>query len=291
MDWTELERRIELLSSTISGVVSSGRGDWKAIWSDIRLIGQGFKGSYFPDRERREVAWMTFQTAVQAVKDQREENQSRHNQMSESSGRHLRHILQLVDAAGPDSAFGDLAIMLATGGMSIFVQAGMDAVFGPTDEVRLSLDRRNRCLKDAGTYLSDHKGEMTGADKAEAFSAITNQRANVQSDWAAYKEAQSRAFDARQERRQEKAEKHERWLRGQHAFLNTLADAHDRKSGQLERALSHLQDLYSKRADAWSDSFRERVDGWIYEAKERIDRLESDLSDIKAKMAEVRDRL
>ena len=49
MDWTELERRIKLLSSTVSGAVSSGGGDWKAIWSDIRRIGQGFKGSYFPD--------------------------------------------------------------------------------------------------------------------------------------------------------------------------------------------------------------------------------------------------
>lgn len=175
--------------------------------------------------------------------------------------------------------------------MSIFVQTGIDAVFGPTDEARLSLDRRNRCLKGAGTYLSDHKGEMTGADKAEAFAVITEQRANVQSDWAAYKEAQSRSYDARRERRQENAEKHERWLRGQHAFLDKLADALDRKSGQLERALSHLQDLYGKRSEAWSDSYRERVDEWINEAKERIDGLESAIADIKSKMAEVRDKL
>jgi hypothetical protein len=235
MECSELERRIELLSSTVSAAISSGRGDWKAIWGDIKLIGQGFKGSYFPDLERREVAWTTFQNAVQAVKDQREESQARHKRVAERSGRHLRHILQFVEAAGPDSDWADLAMALSTGGMSLLVQAGMDAVFGPTDEARLSLDRRNRCHKDAGTYLKENKEEMTGADKAEAFAAITEQRANVQSDWAAYKEAQSRAYQGRQERRQEKAEKQERWRKGQHEFLNKLTDALDRKSGQLER--------------------------------------------------------
>ncbi|HEX8534411.1 MAG TPA: hypothetical protein VF662_09600 [Allosphingosinicella sp.] len=291
MDSSELERRIERLSSTVSAAVSSGRGDWKAIWSDIKLIGRGFKGSDFPDRERREVAWTTFQNAVQVVKDQREESQARRAQMAEGSGRHLRHILQLVEAAGPGSDWADLAMTLSTGGMSLLVRAGMDAVFGPTDEARLSLDRRNRCLKDAGTYLKEHKEEMTGADKAEAFAAITAQRANVQGDWAAYKEAQSRAYKARQERRQEKVEKQERWRQGQHEFVDKLTEALNRKSGQLERALSHLQDLYAKRSDAWSDSYRERVDEWIYEARGRIDSLGAAVSDIKDKIAEVNNRL
>lgn len=291
MDGPELERRIELLSSTVRIAISSGRGDWKAIWSDIKVIGEGFRGSRFADPDSRQVAWTTFQNTVQAVKDQREESQARREQIASSSGRHLRHILHLVDAAGPDSAFADLAMALSTGGLSILVQAGMDAAFGPTDEVRLSLERRGRCLSDASAYLKDNKTEMTGADKAEAFAAITDQRASLQGDWAEYKTAQSRAYEVRQERRAERAAKHERWLSGQREFLEKLGDALERKAGSLDRAEAHLRDLYEKRSDAWSDGYRERVDGWIYEAKERIDTLESDIADIKSKIAEVRSAL
>lgn len=291
MDGPELERRIELLSSTVRSAISSGRGDWKTIWGGIRLIGEGFKGSRFPDRESREVAWTAFQNAVQAVKDQREETQARREQIAGSSGRHLRHILALVDAAGPDSAFADLAMMVSAGGLSILVQAGMDAAFGPTDELRLSLERRSRCLSEASTYLKDNKTEMTGADKAEAFAAITDSRANLQGDWVEYKAAQSRAFEARQERRAEKAQKQERWRQGQSEFLDKLREALERKAGQLDRAEAHLSELYGKRSEARSDDYRGRVDEWIYEAKERINGLESAISDIRSKIAEVRDKL
>ncbi|MCR2833478.1 hypothetical protein [Parerythrobacter lacustris] len=306
MDYRELQNRVERLSSMAATAINSGRGDWRAIWSDLKEVDQAFRHVHFPDRDLRQSLRDIVQNTASALKaqraryeEERSKRNSRYEKLGETSANHLSKIQRLVDAAAPtDEGSYMLAETFATLGANLVVRGALNLVFGETDEAKLALQQRNELLREAGTYFRDSKDEMLGKDKAAAHHLITEARSSVNADWEKWKELQTRAYQARQEQRGERAEKQrhweerqQQWKVGQQEFLDKLNAALDRKRDQLAHQQSHLANLYEKRGDAWSESYKDKVDDWICEAKDRIDSLDAAIDDIAEKISEVEEKL
>jgi hypothetical protein len=74
-DHEEVNRNIARLESMIPRFLDLGKTDWKAIWSQIKLTSDSFKGARFPTREEHQNAWENFQLLISNVKAQQEKSQ------------------------------------------------------------------------------------------------------------------------------------------------------------------------------------------------------------------------
>jgi conjugal transfer/entry exclusion protein len=289
---------IEALLDSLRSLADAAEGKaakWGDVWEEIRNTGQAFKESRFPSPEDRKAAWDRFQSIVARVKECQKRAQQEVSERISKSERHLERLRSYAFEATPSSGSADLILTIATGGLSLLVKLGIEAILGPFDERKLELERCSKALKEGWTYLSQNKAEMLGKHKKEAFDALSRAADSLGSAWDTWKTGRQEAIEhyrrekrAAWEARQAKREAWETRMRDNRAKLEERIDRLERV---LEHRRSHLSELYDKRSSARSDSYRDRVDSWISEEEERIAEIVQKIDQVKGWIAEIDARL
>lgn len=288
MEYENLDKKIDQLESQFNSPWS-GKRDWKALWSTIKEISSDFRGVSYGTRDERNAARDRFQSIVQSIKESQATEFEQRNARVEQSAAHLSQIQYLANSAGADDALGELAVCVATLGMSLVAKAAIDALLGKSDEEFQRLQRRSEIMKSAWAYLSDHKTEMTGRDKATVYTLLEKTKAHLEGDKERWKTHRKEMIaEARKEQREAKQQE---WRAGQRQFIERLEGAEYKLETALSSRQEHLAKLIGQYESAWSDTYRERVEGWIDEERSNISAIESKLDDVRAKLSEARLRL
>lgn len=300
-DGSEIEALLDSLE-TLLDEAEGKRGKWKDAWSEIKNIGQAFKESWFPTAKDRQAVWRRFQSIVARVKARQEQARREFEVKLRESERHLEQIRSYAWKATPSSESADAILAIATGGLSVLIKAGIEAILGPFDERKLELQKCSEALKEGWAYLSQNKGQMFGKDKQEAFEALKKASEALHEAWDKWKSARREAieqyhaekqaaWEARQAKREVWIAKKEAWEERMRENISKLEDRLDRLESALERRQSNLSKLEDMRDSARSDSYRERVDGWIDEEHERIAEIERKIDQVKEWISETEAKL
>lgn len=275
-DDREVNSNISRLELMIPRLFDFGKPDWKAIWNQIRITGQSFKGSKFPSKEERESAWNKFQHLVNKVKVKQAENQKDYERKNDESARLREMILSQARSACPyDSGLADVILTIATGGTNLL----LNAIMGPFDEEKQMLKSCSEQLQKGWALLRDNKERMLGKDKEIAFEALNETKELLDRKWAAYKAERQRAWD---EYQRERASKRHDWEQRIESNIRSLEERREKLNNVLAHKERHLDELYDNLRKAWSDDYQSRVSGWISEE-------ESSIADIKEKLSNIED--
>jgi len=284
-DYKEVNKHISKLESMIPGLFGFGKPDWKAIWNQIRITGQSFKGARFPTKEEHEGAWDKFQKLVSNVKAQQAQDQKGWEKKKDESERLRDMIVSRARAAQPyDSGLADVILTIATGGVNLL----LDAIMGPFDEEKQMLQSCSERLKEGWALLHDNKEKMLGRDKGIAFEALNETKEALDRRWDRYKRERQRAWD---EYQRERSEKRHNWEHKIEANISALEVRREKLNAVLAHKERHLDELHDKLSDARSDDFRSRVSGWISEEESSISEIREKLRNIEDWIYENRDKL
>ena len=207
----------------------------------------------------------------------------------------MEQIRSYAWKATPSSESADAILAIATGGLSVLIKAGIEAILGPFDERKLELQRCSESLKEGWAYLSQNKGEMLGKHKKEAFDALSSASDSLGRAWDMWKKGREQAIEHyRSQKRaawEARQAKREAWETQMRENISKLEDRLDRLDSALDRRRSNLSRLEDMRDSARSDSYRERVDGWIDEEHERIAEIERKIDQIKGWISDMQAKL
>lgn len=293
-DGSEIEALIDSLE-TLADEAEEKRAKWRDVWSEIKNIGQAFKESRFPTAKDRQAAWSRFQSIVAKVKACQARARREIEKRVHVSERHLDQIRSYAWKATPSSELADAIIALATGGLSVLIKAGIEAILGPFDERKLELQRCSEALKEGWTYLSKNKGEMLGKHKKEAFEALSSASDKLERAWNIWKRGREQKIEHYHNQKRAAWEAHqakqEAWETRMKENLSKLEDRRDRLESALDRRRKNLSKLEDMRNSARSDSYRARVDGWIDEEHDRIAEIERKIDQVKEWISKIEAKL
>jgi hypothetical protein len=275
-DYREVNRNISRLESMVPGIFDFGKPDWKAIWNQIRFTGKSFKGSRFPSKEEHESAWNKFQHLVHKVKAKQKESQKDWDKKKDESARLREMILSQAISARPyDSGLADLILTIASGGVNLL----LNAIMGPFDEEKQMLKSCGEQLQKGWDMLHDNKDKMLAKDKGVTFEALNETKELLDRRWKTYKAQRQKAWD---EYQRERASKRHNWEQKIETNIRSLEERREKLNSVLAHKECHLDELYDKLREAWSDDYRSRVSDWISEE-------ESNISNIKEKLRSIED--
>jgi hypothetical protein len=284
-DYREVNRNISRLESIVPGVFDFGKPDWKAIWTQIRVTGQSFKGSRFPSKEEQRRVWNKFQNLVVKVKSKQAESQKDWDKKKDESARLREMILSQVISARPyDSGLADLILTIATGGANLL----LNAIMGPFDEEKQMLKSCGEQLQKGWAMLRDNKDKMLGKDKGIVFSELNETKELLDRRWDSYKAQRQRAWD---EYQRERASKRHNWEQKMESNIRSLEERREKLNNVLAHKERHLDELHDKLREAWSDEYRSRVSDWISEEESSIANIREKLSNIEDWIYENKDKL
>lgn len=300
-DGSEIEALLDSLE-TLVDEAEGKRGKWKDVWGEIKSVGQAFKGSRFPTAQDRQAAWDRFQSIIANVKACQERAREKFEERVRESKYHLEQILPYVERATPPSESTDALLAICTGGLSVLIKAGIDAILGPFDERKLELQRCSEILKEGWAYLSQNKAEMLGKHKKEAFDALKKASEALHEAWDKWKSARGEAieqyhaekqaaWEARQAKREAWIAKREAWEGRLRENISKLEDRLDHLESALGRRQGNLSKLEDMRDAAWSDSYRDHVEEWVDEENDRISDIERKIDQIKGWISDMEAKL
>jgi chromosome segregation ATPase len=293
-DESEIEALLDSLE-TLVDEAEGKRGKWKDVWGEIKSVGQAFKESMFPTAQDRQSAWNRFQSIIANVKAGQEKAKEIVEERVRESKYHLEQILSYAERATPPSGSADALLAICTGGLSVLIKVGIDAILGPFDDRKFELQKCNEAMKEGWAYLSKNKATMLGNHKQEAFDALKSASDSLTAAWDTWRRERQGAIDqfraekqAAWEARQAKREAWEMRIRDN---ISNLKDRLDRLESALDHRQSNLSKLEDMRDSAWSDSYRDRVDDWISDEHERIADIERKIDQIKGWVSDMEAKL
>ena len=271
-------------------------------WSEVKNIDALFKESRFPTPKDRQDSWKQFQAIIGRVKAAQHQAKEAFDKRLSQSEYHLSQLRSFAESATPSSELADVIIALCTGGLSVVLKAGLEALLGPFDERKMELQRCEEARREGWAYLTKNKAEMLKTHKDEAFDALKRAEDSLRIAWDTWKRAKQDALDqfhaekraaweARQAEKQERLAKREAWEERVREQISNLQDRLERLEGVLDHKRSHISELEEKRDSASSDSYRDRVEGWIDEEREKIAGIEGQMDQIKGWIAEAEAKL
>jgi chromosome segregation ATPase len=289
---------LEVLLDSLEALADKAEGKrtkWRDVWSEVKNVGQAFKESRFPTAQERQAAWGRFQSIIARAKACQQRARDEVEGRIRESERHLEQIHSYAWRATPSPESADALLAILTGGLSVLVKAGIEAILGPFDERKLELQRCRDALKEGWAYLSRNKGEMLGKHKREAFEALSNASDSLGRAWDTWKTGRQRAIEHyRAEKRavwEARHAKREAWEARMRENISKLEDRLNRLESARDRRQSNLSRLEDMRDSARSDSYRERVDGWISDERARIAEIESKIDQTKGWISEGKAKL
>ena len=291
---SEIEALLDSLEALLEEA-QEGRIKWGDIWREIRNIQKAFKESRFPTAQDRQAAWGRFQSIIAKVKTCQERARREFEEILRRSEYHLEQIRYYAWRATPPPEIIDAILAICTGGLTILIKAGLEAILGPFDERKLVLQKCSEALKEGWAYLSRHKGEMLGKHKKEAFDALSRASELLGQAWDIWRTGKKQAIEhyrrLKQEAREARQAKREAWEIRMRENISKLEDRLERLKRALDRRRSNLARLEAMRDSARSDSYRKRIDDWIEEERSRIAEIEGKIEQVEAWISEARDKL
>jgi hypothetical protein len=261
----DLNMMIDALARSVKKAGHGGTS-WRAIWSQIREVGAGFKGIRYPTTNDREMAWARFQGLVESVKSAQNLKQSADKRQSEN---HANEIRKLGECARPTS--GLISSLSDAGG------AVLDSLLpshGDEDRRLFELKRYSSRLKEAWALLSNCKDEMLATDKKEVFDFLRGVQEDLNTAWEAWRKAKGLQDIERRGRLDVRKAKRRENLEANRQRLKKQLDA-------LARSEAHLNELEEKRNSASNGNYQERVNGWIEEEEARIEDIKESIRRIE----------
>ena len=294
MDWHELDEYITRLESSVRKT-DGDRPQFRSIWDEIKKIGTYFKETRYPSKEQRQAAWLRFQASVDMLKDFQDKYFTKIKQQTKEESENYKYkILAKAEAATP-SNYGDLIYgLIPPLGLAKMV---WDKLLPgpPIDEEKEQLERCSAQLKAGWRLMSEHKADMTKADKDEAFQSLKKAEERLQQAWDHWKssrnevrEAKREAWEAKQEERRTKRDDFEKRLKEN---IRRNEEKLEKANDALTRKEQHVEDLQDQARSAWSDGYRSRVEGWIAEEEDRISDIKANAREVEGWIEEAQERL
>ncbi len=288
MESDRLNQLIEALEDAVDSA-NPLKTKWRPIWEQIKRISVAFKDTRYPTRNERQERCNHFQSLVQKVKKMQAEERDKWDEKSHVSKRHKDEILSCAAAATPSGPLSDFIFSLVT--LPVLpVKAALNAILpgGEIDEKHEELKSYSRKLREGWDLISEHKDEMTGHDKKEAFQALKEAQESLNAAWESWKQSKSQTKKAWDEHFRAKREDFEDRVRNR---IATHKESLEKLYSVLSKCEAHLDDLRSQRGSAWSDSFRDRVEGWMDEERDRIESIKEKIARIEGWLEEDRGKL
>jgi hypothetical protein len=277
------------------------RGYWSAVWALVRSIGSGFKGTRYPTRADHDAAWNRFQGLVEKARS-RSEEAKRETEARRVRSTSARDQVERKAAGARLITPGEHAIAEIILFPLTLIKRIIEDLFNARpdqlEEIRGQLAHANERLQEAWAIFKDRKSDMLAADRNRAYESLQEAREQLDRAWAQWKGAKAvareqkhREWLEREAQREQRAERHRDFVRRVEANIAKLEEKLDRARAAFEKQESHLDDLRSQYANAWSDGFRDRCSEWIDEGearlasiRESIDKMEGWLDEERAKL-------
>src|SRR5581483_2751561 len=129
-DGSEIQKLLNSIEN-LSRAVQANKGNWRDVWDEIKNTGQAFKESRFPSPAERQEAWNRFQSLIDKVKECQEQAKNEAEKRFRDAERHLDQIRSFAYKATPSSESSEVILALLTGGLSVAIKAGVEAILGP----------------------------------------------------------------------------------------------------------------------------------------------------------------
>lgn len=283
-----IESELDSLSSTVSSA-RSGRADWKEIWASFSRIRELMKTSTFSSRETREELWQRLNSLNDRAREYSDASKKEWESKTRKSEEYKDAIIDKANSARPLSEWENSIADIIIGPIKAVVDVvTLGLLSQQVDERKEELQACSRNMKAAWNLLEEHKEEMLGRDKHEAFQKLQDVQDALNSAWTAWKGSNQRLYESKHEAYEARKSAHEDRV---NANIAKLEDWRDRLSGTLDHKERHLDDLRGQRDSAWSDSFRDRVEGWIDEEQNKIDDIRRKIDAIDSWIEREKDKL
>jgi len=284
-DYNDVKMKISKLESMISkGVFSTNNPNWKLVWQQIKIVGSNFKGINFPTKEEHQQSWDKFQDIVNEVKCRQKEEQHKWDQKKAESIKLRDSIIAQAHRAELPSGIGNLILVIATMGISEI----LNTIMGPFDEKKRELQSAGVELKKGWDMLNMYKVNMLGCDKHDAFQALNKAKENLDSEWNTYQQERQQVYDNYQ---REREQKNQAWRQHTEENIRNLDNRREKLNDVLSHKESHLEELYDKLNEAWSDDYRSTISGYIDEEESKIQDIRNKLNDIEGWLYEAKKKL
>lgn len=90
---------------------------------------------------------------------------------------------------------GDVILPIATGGLSVVIRAGVEAVVGRLHERGLELQRCSEALKEGWASLSQSRGKMRGKHNEQAFDAVSRAPDSPGGAWGMWRRGRQQTIE------------------------------------------------------------------------------------------------
>ena len=190
MRYKVLEETQNLKTMIPTGLIGEDKWDFGAIWNQIKITGNAFKGTRFPTREEHQTAWSTFQNLIDKVKKKQEDNRK------QSAALRDRLIGQANSIPLTDDRW---VIALLTLGASLAIERVIDDFVemidgkerSPYENQREILQAANKKLKNLWDVFGKEKAKLLREDKDAVYHALENVQSRLDDEWAKFKEIQA----------------------------------------------------------------------------------------------------
>lgn len=205
------------------------------------------------ERERKQREW-------EAKQKEREKKERDWENRVNKSKSHLDNVTSMTRSAEPSSeassAFADMIIGIATGGLSI----ALESLLGQRNHLRERAQYLKSCsekLKSGWEYFNKHKHEMIGEDKAQASSSLASIREKLNAAWGDLNEKKQKVNEslqrAKEEKEKERAAKQAAWEERQRVKAEKQRIWEEKQKAWQER-----QKLKAEKQKEWEARQKER---------------------------------
>lgn len=203
------------------------------------------------EQEKKQAEW-------EAKLRVRKEKQIKWEERANKSKEYADCIANKAASAEPvsDSAFGEIIMTVATGGLYAIAEA-MKSPKEIYTEKTSYLKSCSKKLNEARDYFYSHKNDMIAEDKNRAFSAISSSNEKLKSAWVDLNNQKQKAWESYKRAKEEKAKE----------YAAKKAAWEERQRIKAEK-----QKLYEEKKKAWEDRQRikaQKQKEWEERNKER----------------------
>lgn len=285
-NWEKLDKKIDNLESNINyatGLFNSYNAhQWKEVFDLCEEIHHDFKGTRYPTKEERSVAWQKFFNLRNKAY---EEKNKQIKELSRSRKNEIYDMLQYTDY----DWLGDLIV-------------GKILSFGLLETKVEDMKWAGGKLREAGTYFTSVKQEMTQEDKSEVFQRFTDIRSSHDLFWSRYKDISQANYErVKIDRQKAWKEKQNVWEEKQEKSRRIKANIENNISKNTEKlykamdALEKVKDsrrnLRDKISESYNENWKSKAEDWLDEMDDKISDIEASIERIRGWISEDQDKL
>jgi len=312
MEYPDLDRLLAQLDDAVNAS-DPQKGYWKELWSLVKEIGGGFKGTRYPVPAEREKAWDRFQKLVSKAKARDRENRLRIEEKQrewqdrqDRSRRSAEKIQSRASGSRPatdvERTVADIVLLPGRLIASVLFALVGDDLPSRSEEIKQELLRCNERLREAWEMFKRIKDDLLPGDRNQAYESLQKARGQLNQAWTRWKEAKTnlretkrREWEQRQRMREtrqaERRDKHSQFVARVEANISKVEGKLEWTNSKLERQRELLEELREKYNDTRSDEWRERYSSWIDECEEHIDDYKERIRRYKGWIEEEREKL